>query len=233
MLLAIALWAAVGAAVSPFVYAAIVALPQRASLRAQLASDLRSPRSLHIPIMSSLCDLLRKSGDRRTNLRRLVIELGMALIFGWLVWQHGTSWVTFVLSVYAVIFTLVIFIDLDHHLILNVVLAPAAIFALLVAPTMPDLNLGRAIVGAVVGFVLLLLPALIMPGGLGAGDVKLAGFLGLAVGFPGVLTTLLAGIILGGLVTAGLLLSRRIGRRDYLPYGPFLITGAVLVIMTW
>jgi leader peptidase (prepilin peptidase)/N-methyltransferase len=232
MLLAILLWAAVGTAISPLVCAAIVALPQHISMRAQLAHDMRGPQP-HLPIISSLRDLWRHSTERRANLRRLVIELAMALIFGWLVWRHGAGWVTFVLSVYAVVFILVVFIDLEHHLILNVILAPAAIFALLVAPTMPDLSLGRAIVGAVVGFLLLLIPALIMPGGLGAGDVKLAGFLGLAVGFPDVLTTLLAGIVLGGLATLGLLLSRRISRRDYLPYGPFLITGAILVIMTW
>ncbi len=197
-------WAAVGAALTPLVHRAI----------AHLSVGLEQV-------------------TQRATLRRRLIAIVLATLFGWFAWQHGLTWRTIVYSIYTVIFVIVTSIDIDHHLILNRVLAPAALFALLVAPTMPDMTLSRALIGAAAGFAVLLLPALIMPGGMGAGDVKLAAFLGMATGFPAVLTTLATGIVLGGVATLVLLTTRRIGRRDYIPYGPFLVAGAMLVLMRW
>jgi leader peptidase (prepilin peptidase)/N-methyltransferase len=129
------------------------------------------------------------------------------------------------------IFAIIASIDIDHHLILNRVVFPAAAFALLVAPTMPEMTLLKALLGAIAGFLLLLLPALIMPGGLGVGDVKLAAFIGMITGFPAVLMSLAVGIILGGVATFVLLATRRISRRDYIPYGPFLLAGALFTLL--
>jgi len=206
-LLTILGWAAVGAALTPLSDRASLVLPARGGHAAATASQHR--------------------------LRRPLIALWLACAFGWLAWRHGLSPETFVVSVYAAIFVIIALIDLDHHLILNLVVAPAAVFALLAAFALPQMSLARALVGGATGFVLMLLPAAILPGGLGAGDVKLAGFLGLAAGFPAILTALASGIILGGVATLALLITRRIGRRDYVPYGPFLLLGAVLVLMQW
>ena len=164
-------------------------------------------------------------------LRRPLMALALAGLFGLIAWQHGPTWPTLVLSVDMAIFAIIASVDIDCHLILNRVLLPAAVIGLIVAPTMPDMTLLKALVGAVAGFVLLLVPVLIMPSGLGAGDVKLAAFLGIVTGFPAVLTGLAAGIILGGATTFALLATRRIGRRDYLPYGPFLLAGAMLILL--
>jgi leader peptidase (prepilin peptidase) / N-methyltransferase len=83
---------------------------------------------------------------------------------------------------------------------------------------------------AVVGF---LLAALLSPGaeGLGLGDVKLAGTLGGLLGWWGWWTALyglLTGFILGGLVAAVLLVSRRASRTSHLSFGPALIAGAYI-----
>jgi leader peptidase (prepilin peptidase)/N-methyltransferase len=199
-------WCALGACLAPLVYEAIMALPGKAAPDAA-------------------------PGQRRT--RRLIIGCALAGAFGWLAWRHGLSPVTVVLSVYAVVFVIIAGIDVDHHLILNRVIGPVALFALLVSPALPDMSIARVLLGAASGFLLLLLPAAIMPAGMGGGDVKLAGVLGLATGFPGILTTLATGIILGGVTTLVLLAARRIGRRDYIPYGPFLLAGAVLVFVRW
>ncbi len=200
-------WAAAGAILTPLVCRAIAELPQQ-------------PAS-------------HGAGPLTSEQRRLLISLVLAGAFGLIAWRHGPSLVTPVLSIYAVVFVMIAAIDIDHHLILNRVLVPAALFALLVSPILPNFSLARALVGAAAGFLLLLLPAAIMPGGLGAGDVKLAGFLGLAAGFPDILTALAAGIILGGITTMALLITRRIGRRDFVPYGPFLLIGALLVFVRW
>ena len=57
---------------------------------------------------------------------------------------------------------------------------------------------------------------------MGFGDVKLAGLIGLMVGWPNVLVAVVGGIIVGGLVAAVLLLTRLKGRKDEIPFGPFL-----------
>ena len=69
-------------------------------------------------------------------------------------------------------------------------------------------------------------------GGLGMGDVKLMGFLGLAIGVPQILMALLLSVIAGGLVAIFLLLARLKKRRDAIPFAPFLVAGA-FVILLW
>ena len=56
---------------------------------------------------------------------------------------------------------------------------------------------------------------------MGVGDVKLAGLIGLMVGWPNVLVAVVGGIIVGGLVAAVLLLSRLRKRKDQMAFGPF------------
>lgn len=69
---------------------------------------------------------------------------------------------------------------------------------------------------------------------LGFGDVNLSGVLGLMVGFPGVVVSLFLGALIGGFFSL-LYLIVTFGLRKYkpltaLPYGPFLISGAVLIL---
>jgi leader peptidase (prepilin peptidase) / N-methyltransferase len=197
-------WAIVGAVVALPAQALIVTLPGAARLR-HTNAGLAASR----PLLACI----------------------LAAAFGWLAWRYGLSWTTLVFSIYAFLFVVMCAIDIRHHLIQNAVIAPALVFALLASFVVPRMDPPKAIAGAIAGFLLLLLPALVVPGGLGGGDVTLAGFLGMAVGFPGVFVALAAGIIIAGVTTLGLLLARRIGRRDFIPYGPFLISGAILVLL--
>jgi leader peptidase (prepilin peptidase)/N-methyltransferase len=124
---------------------------------------------------------------------------------------------------------------LPDHLVLPSypVLAVLLGFAALV-----DGDAGRlvraAVAGAVCWGVFLALHRL--PGaGLGRGDVKLVGLLGAALGWLGwtsALFGLFAGIVLGGVTALGLLVAGRVGRRDHLAYGPFLLGGALLAVLT-
>jgi len=66
---------------------------------------------------------------------------------------------------------------------------------------------------------------------LGGGDVKLAAFIGLITGFPLVIEALVLGTLIGGVVSLVLLITRVRGRRDAIPYGPFLIAGAVITLL--
>ncbi|WP_235912334.1 prepilin peptidase [Ruania zhangjianzhongii] len=95
----------------------------------------------------------------------------------------------------------------------------------------PWADLGRALLaGAVLGGAFLLL-CLLTPGGLGLGDAKLAGVLGLVLGWFGwleVLAGVLGAFLLGGLFAMVLLVSRRAGRRTAVAFGPWLVAGAAL-----
>ena len=91
--------------------------------------------------------------------------------------------------------------------------------------------MARAGIGGALLFVFFTVLATAHPAGMGFGDVKLAGLIGLVLGYlswPALLLGCFAGFLLGGV--AGLALIRR-GRDTVIPYGPFLIAGALLGIL--
>jgi leader peptidase (prepilin peptidase)/N-methyltransferase len=91
-------------------------------------------------------------------------------------------------------------------------------------PTSMEAGLGLALAGGI--FMVI---GLIGRGALGTGDVKLAAALGAVLGFPLAMTGLLVGVVLGGLAALVLLVTRRVGRKDPIAYGPYLALGAWIV----
>jgi len=91
--------------------------------------------------------------------------------------------------------------------------------------------LGRALLGGLVLGGTYLVLALLRPGGIGGGDVKLAGLAGLALGWLG-WPTLIAGgalgFILSGAVSLVLLAARRLALQSMISFGPFMLAGALL-----
>lgn len=86
-----------------------------------------------------------------------------------------------------------------------------------------------AAAGAGLSFLLYLALALVKRGGMGFGDVKLAGVLGLFLGhsgLPALLVGTVAGFFLGGVFGAVLLVSRRSTRSTAIPFGPWMLAGA-------
>lgn len=165
------------------------------------------------------------------SLRRPVVELTTALLLAYLWQRYGFSWQLLFIAFYVCFLLLVLVIDLEHRLILNVVILPAIIIALLASLVLPHPGLGRALLGGFVGFALFYLAALAYERGMGAGDVKLAAFIGLITGFPQVIVALTIAILLGGFGAAFLLLTRLKGRKSYIPYGPFLAIGGMIALL--
>lgn len=152
----------------------------------------------------------------------------------------------FVITCVALALMVVVFvIDMEHKLILNVIMAPSAVVLLVMSPFWNELGFTReflgsasalasvanSLVSAAGGFGFFLAITLVYPKGMAGGDVKLAGVLGLLLGFPGVVVGLWVGIMIGGLVGVVLLLLSLKGRRDKVPYGPFLTAGAALILL--
>jgi len=94
----------------------------------------------------------------------------------------------------------------------------------------------RAVLAALVLFVVYLVLALVSPGGggLGFGDVKLAGVLGLLLGWLSwgtVIVSVLGAFVISGLVALILLVTRRVSRSTSIAFGPYMILGAWVALM--
>jgi leader peptidase (prepilin peptidase)/N-methyltransferase len=136
-----------------------------------------------------------------------------------------------VVSAYAVVLIICAATDLIAFRVANVVTYPAAGGAVLAAGLMPGGDLTAALIGGAVAAGLMLAMAVVSRGGLGLGDVKLAGFAGLALGGPLILPALLITALAGGVAAAYLAL--RVRRRSYpMPYAPF-ISGGALAVLLW
>ena len=128
-------------------------------------------------------------------------------------------------------------IDLDVHRLPDAIQLPAYPILLaglaLASGSVGDWgSLVRAALGGAIGFAFFLVLALV-GSGMGFGDVKLAGLLGLLLGWLGwshLLYGLAAGIVLGGVLGAALLATRRATRTSDFAYGPPLIAGALAVM---
>jgi leader peptidase (prepilin peptidase) / N-methyltransferase len=160
--------------------------------------------------------------------RSLLIELALPFA-GATLWLRDGGSPLFALHLLLVAyFAAVVVIDLEHRLVLNRMTGPGLLVALAIAGAGLGPSLPTAALGAIVGFLVLGLPALLLPG-LGMGDIKLAAVIGALVGFPSVITALALGILIGGVAAGLLLVTRRISRRGTIAYAPYLVGGVALV----
>ena len=126
--------------------------------------------------------------------------------------------------------------DLDQRLLPNIVTLPVIPVALVFAISGLDPLVGRSFLLAILAAVLipavLYLPSIPFgAGAFGLGDVKFLAGMGLMLGGDRALAGTVVGLLLGGVVLLALLATRRIGRRSYVPFGPFLILGAMWAVL--
>ncbi|GAC1334163.1 MAG: hypothetical protein NVSMB17_15470 [Candidatus Dormibacteria bacterium] len=160
-----------------------------------------------------------------------------------LFYRFGVNPRALVAAAVVLVLVQVIVFDARHRLILNRVMYPASAIALLASPVNPLIQAtgmttpGRvisAIAGALVAGGIFFLISVVTRGGVGLGDAKLCFFLGAVLGglpLPGVMSALVVGIFLGGVISGLLLLTRVRSMTDFIPYGPFLCAGGVLAIL--
>ncbi len=180
--------------------------------------------------------------DLRIPLRVPLVELAGGMLFAFAIWRYGATLDGVLAAFFFAFLLLVAVIDLEHQLVLNRVLLaglPLAVAsALLWSPSVRtavisvdgrylDLLLDSAIAG-LAGFLVFLGFAVLSRGGMGAGDVKLAGVLGVWLGLRLLPVALTLAVTLGGIIAAFLLVFRSFNRKDPIPFAPFLCTGAVL-----
>ena len=168
-----------------------------------------------------------------------LVEALTGLLFAAAAWWIGLSWALPALLYLVAIGVALALIDLDVHRLPDAIVLPAypAALALLALASWNPTGasdwtaLVRALVGAAAMFAGYLALAVIYPAGMGFGDVKLAGVLGLYLGWAGwaaLAVGFFAAFLLGGIVASGLLITGRVGRKSGVPFGPWMILGALV-----
>lgn len=168
----------------------------------------------------------------------LVVAMGGAA-FGATVARFGADPEQLVvIGVYVIALILLFATDLDQKLLPDVITLPLVLFALGTfaigagpyVHTVEDLAwAAAAAIGVPLGLYLLAIP--FGAGAIGQGDLKLLVSVGLLAGATKLFYGLVAGALLAGIVVAALVLIRRLSMKSFVPYGPFLIAGALWSIV--
>jgi prepilin signal peptidase PulO-like enzyme (type II secretory pathway) len=183
-------------------------------------------------------------------LRHGVVEVVTALSCAavW-VWAGGEAARFLPAAALTAIFILITVIDIEHRLILWSVILPASALALLFGIFDPARGWMKTVLGGLAGYGLTWLVFMLAQGymwfvgqmrgepltevAFGGGDVNLAGLIGLAVGWTGVVVALVIAVFSGGLFSLSYLMVQSLRRRynphTPIPYGPFLVFGALVV----
>jgi leader peptidase (prepilin peptidase)/N-methyltransferase len=193
----------------------------------------------NVPVLSWLIlrGRCRDCGDK-ISARYPLIELATGAFFAGVAWWamvNGLPLLSLAAFLYLAAITVALaLIDLATHKLPNKLVLPAYLVgtALLGASGIltADLeSLLRAGIGMVALFTAYFLMALAYPGGMGFGDVKLAGVLGLFLGWLGwgeLVVGAFAAFLLGGIYSIVLLALRKAGRKSGIPFGPWMLAGA-------
>ncbi|MHB1125381.1 MAG: prepilin peptidase [Bacillota bacterium] len=124
------------------------------------------------------------------------------------------------------------FTDLEHYIIPNALVLFSLVAGLLANLIFHVMPWSQVFWGFMAGGLPLYLVALLSRGGMGGGDIKLAAVAGIFLGWQGILTALFLAVIAAGLVGGILLLVKKKGRKDPIPFGPFIALGS-LVSLLW
>lgn len=162
----------------------------------------------------------------------LPAAVGMALLGAYVGWDRQSPGVIALsLGPTALCFAVAL-IDLQVRRIPNVLVLVLVALAVVQGLALGWPSVGGAALGALVGGGAFAGLYVLGRGAMGAGDVKFVAATGLLVGYPLILRAMLWGILLGGAAALLLLVSRRVGRKDPMAYGPYLALGAWVVWVT-
>ena len=249
----IVIFALLGTAIGSFLNVCIDRLPVgksiiRPSSHCDACQHRLSPSDL-IPVFSYLW-LRRRCRYCGTPIpfRPFWVEVGTGFLFAVVYWHFGLSLEFLVTAFYGSLFIVIGVIDLEHQLILNKIVYPSVVVALIISVFLPPseifllpwpwlAGIVNGLIGGATGFVYLLIPFLIARPiykgkGMGEGDVKMAALIGLVTGFPLVLVALIMASVLGGLVAVVLLLFKIKRRKEAIPFGSFLSL-ATMATLLW
>ena len=164
--------------------------------------------------------------------RRIAIVLATTAIFALLGRQyHGEDWHLAIVAFYASVLIICTATDILAYRVPNAVTYPAIIGTFIIGMLVPGTNRLDVIAGGLIFGGLLFVPSILTGGAMGMGDVKLAFFVGFALGRTFVVPAMLIMAMSGGLAAAILLITKLRGKGDPIPYAPFIAGGALVAIL--
>jgi leader peptidase (prepilin peptidase)/N-methyltransferase len=177
----------------------------------------------------------------RIPIRVFIVEALCGILFLLAFWRYGLTAQFGVTAFWCCVFLVIIFIDWEKQLILNKITYPAYVIAMIILAVHtyvpganlmpPEATIINGVASAAVIFAVFLIIVLISPKGMGMGDAKLVALIGLVSGFPLVIFSMVVGVVLGGIVAAVLLATKKKGRKDVIPYGTFLGIGPIIALI--
>ena len=173
-----------------------------------------------------------EASRRGPGLRTILLGLGAA-VAGWAIAARSTLplWATLVhLLVLAVLVTLAA-TDLEQRRLPHILLDPLIVIAVAFTPFNPEVEPLAAVIGAAVAVAFLGVLGLIVRSGVAVGDLYLVAPLGLILGWPAIFLAIFLAALISALTSVVLLLSRRVGMKSYIPFGPSLVAGTVLTLL--
>ena len=167
----------------------------------------------------------------RISARYPAVELLTALSFLAVVLARGVSADLVWQLPFAAMLIAVAGIDLEHRIVPNRIVGAAAVYGLVVSAVVRTAEVPELLIAGTAAFSFLLVAALVYPAGMGMGDVKLAGVMGLYLGVS-VVPSLLAAFLAGSV--AGVAMIARHGggaRKRGVPFAPFLALGGIVGLL--
>lgn len=189
----------------------------------------------NVPVLSYIALRGRcRSCGARISLRYPLLELATAALFAGAALKFHAPYTAAVVALLFMVLEAVAVIDVEHQIVPNRILYPSLIlFAVLVAVG-AAVGDDMGLVDAGLGFLAfgggLLVVAIVSPGGMGMGDVKLAALIGLVLGALGLRYVAVAAavaILTGGVGAIALMIFAGASRKAKVPFGPYLAAGAV------
>ena len=170
---------------------------------------------------------------RPIGVRSFLLAAVSALVAGGVVVRSELPW--WATAVHLVLLALLLVLtatDLEQRRLPHILLDPLIVLAAVFVPFNPGMDPVMALVGAgaAVGFLGIL--ALVVRGGLALGDLYLVAPIGLLLGWPAIFTAVFAAAFLSAGTSIVLLALKRVGMRSYIPFGPFLVGGAAIALLT-
>ena len=230
----VAIAAVAGLVAGSFFNVVIARLPRHESL---VRPASRCPHCGHpvrpydnVPVLSWL--ILRgrcRDCGEPISVRYPLVELLTAALFAAVVIDTGANEHVWLGLALVCVVVPVAFIDLDHRIIPNAILLPGAVAAIAIVAATESSKLPEHLIAGAAAAGFLLVAVLAYPRGMGMGDVKLAGVLGLYLGRsvgPAMLVALVSGTIVGVVIIARKGAAE--GRKTAVPFGPFLALGGLV-----
>jgi prepilin signal peptidase PulO-like enzyme (type II secretory pathway) len=167
-----------------------------------------------------------------SHIRRVVVVAATIVLFAFAGGQYGDDTLHLaIVAAYIAVLVVCTGTDALAYRVPNVITYPAILGALVVGLLMPDANPANVLVGGLLTGGTFFAMAVATRGGMGMGDVKLAFFVGFALGLSLGVQALLITAIAGGLIAVVLLVTRIRDRRDPIPYAPFIAGGMLFVML--